>query len=51
MSDNQKAFILAIVGVLIIGLFCGKGFRQGWKNDPQPTPSITVNVTTTSEVR
>jgi hypothetical protein len=47
VKESTKAFILAIVGVLIIGLFCGKGFRQGWKNDPVPTPSTTV----TTEVR
>lgn len=41
MSESQKAFILALVGVLVIALFCGKGFRQGWRDDQRPSPGIT----------
>lgn len=43
MSEGRRNLIIALVGVLVLALFCGKGFQQGWKDDSKPKPSVTVS--------
>lgn len=43
MNENVRNFILALVGVLVIGYFCSFAIGPNAKknNDRQPTPVVT----------
>ncbi len=43
MTENQKLLILGLVGVLVLGFFCGQWnlTKQRENDERKPTPTVT----------